>query len=926
MPEASATKNATTESLPLPFAASSPLFCAAVLFASGVLLAQAFYLRPAWLLAALFVLAVVSWVSILRAPRTAWISLIALWVILGFWSAQTTPQPAQSPDIHALNDGLLRTLEGTVIAAEPLHREEEAEEPVDQDSTSSNLPTSSQTFDMQVARAESITDTADLLLALPASSAQRIRVTAAWRRNLATTLHCGDQIRIVMQMHPPAVYHDPGVWNRELYLATQSVSASGSVRADLPDRLQVVNRVGERSVACLLNQWRETVATRIEHLPEQMRFLPAWLRVQPEDAAMLTAMLTGDRRLLDRHLRSGFERTGSFHLVVVSGLHLAILAALLLTLCERMHASRILATGITIFCTLLVALATGFFVPVQRSFWMIALYLLGRIFYRQRSPLNLIGFAALCILAEQPGSILNASLQMTLLAVISIAGIALPLLEDTVQPFLRATHRLSDPTLDKACIPAQLQFRTQMRWLAQRFVPLVSSRRSEVIVGSTARFILRIVELVWTSLIVEVALVLPMAIYFHRFTLYALPTNLIVLPLLSILLPLAMLTLGTLLLWSPLALLPAACTALLLHLAHGAIEFFARQHWANLRLPSPALLSSLLVVLILLAAVYLASQTGSALRFSALPVLLLILPVVLWPRPIVAPPDALLFQAIDVGQGDSLLLITPDRHTVLVDGGGLLSYGHSDPGQQDAQPSFEIGEDVVSSVLWSRGIRRLDAVVLTHAHADHLGGLSAVVRNFRPRELWVGANPPVPAYLALLRDASLQGTRVRQLHRGDDLHLDRVDFQVLAPAPDYAPGTQPQNDDSLVLRAAFGATSVLLEGDAEAPEEDSMMDQAPLQSTVLKVGHHGSKTSTQPAFLDAVSPQWAVISCGLHNHFGHPRPEVLAALQAAHVRTFRTDLDGTTCFLLNGSTVTAMPMCMPKTILSAAPSPHRLPE
>ena len=240
---------------------------------------------------------------------------------------------------------------------------------------------------------------------------------------------------------------------------------------------------------------------------------------------------------------------------------------------------------------------------------------------------------------------------------------------------------------------------------------------------------------------------------------------------------------------------------------------------------------------------------------------------------------------------------------MLVDGGGFGG------GPRRSEQDFDIGEEVVSPVLWSRGIRHLDAVALSHAHSDHMGGLPAVLRNFRPKELWVGNNPPVAAYEALLDEARRLGISVRSLRAGDVTSLGSAKVQVLAPFAGYQPGAEPANNDSLVLHMTEGGTSVLLEGDAEAPIENAMLGEQGLGSTLLKVGHHGSNTSTTPSFLARVAPQWAVISCGLHNRYGHPREAVLSALQTAHVRTFSTDINGATCFALDGKTVSANAFC-----------------
>ena len=147
------------------------------------------------------------------------------------------------------------------------------------------------------------------------------------------------------------------------------------------------------------------------------------------------------------------------------------------------------------------------------------------------------------------------------------------------------------------------------------------------------------------------------------------------------------------------------------------------------------------------------------------------------------------------------------------------------------------------------------------------------------------------------------------MRAGDQTTLGSANINVLAPLPDYHPGLEPANNDSLVLHVSSAGSSLLLEGDAEAPVERAMLAESGLQSTLLKIGHHGSATSSQPDFLSRVSPRFAVISCGLHNHYGHPRAEVLQSLQASHIRTFSTDITGATCFALDGTHVEATAFC-----------------
>ena len=176
--------------------------------------------------------------------------------------------------------------------------------------------------------------------------------------------------------------------------------------------------------------------------------------------------------------------------------------------------------------------------------------------------------------------------------------------------------------------------------------------------------------------------------------------------------------------------------------------------------------------------------------------------------------------AIDVGQGDSLLVAGPEGGTMLVDAGGPVG---SIKETAEAQAAFDIGEEIVSPYLWSRRIRRLDVIVLSHAHSDHMGGMAAVMRSFRPRELWVGVDANSTAYRALLAEAAELGVAVRHLRAGDSVAWNGVEVTALSPAATYVNAADPKNDDSLVLRLQYGRSSALLEGDAEAPSERAMV-------------------------------------------------------------------------------------------------------
>jgi competence protein ComEC len=251
--------------------------------------------------------------------------------------------------------------------------------------------------------------------------------------------------------------------------------------------------------------------------------------------------------------------------------------------------------------------------------------------------------------------------------------------------------------------------------------------------------------------------------------------------------------------------------------------------------------------------------------------------------------------AIDVGQGDSLLAAFPDGKLMLIDAGGIPSFNRAH------KSNIDIGEDVVSRYLWTRSIKRLDVVAMTHAHEDHMGGMSAVLKNFRPGELWTGAVQESPEWRAVRETARSLRIPIRSFHRTNPFPFGGATIHILAPGPDYVADEKPKNDDSLVMRVAYGSTSFLLTGDMEKKIEEQLFDQGLLgHADVLKVGHHGSRSSSSQDLLDTVHPAFGIISAGFENLYGHPHEATLQALGNRHIAVYRTDERGLIRFITDG--------------------------
>jgi len=677
-------------------------------------------------------------------------------------------------------------------------------------------------------------------------------------------LNYGQRVELEAQVRRPHNYNNPGSFDYAAWLARQHIfwtaaMARGSIVRVLP------GRCGSRFMAAVF-ALRVSALNRIERLYAGDEY----------STGMMQAILIGETSRLEKIWTENFRRTGTFHALVISGVHVTVLAGVLLFLLRLCALPELPALAATATAAWVYALVSGFSAPVVRAAGGFTLYLAARFFFRRGRVLNLLAAVAIVYLLWDPGQMFDASFQLSFLCVAAIGALASPLLEMTSTPLSRGTRSIGDIEIDPHLEPRAAQFRVELRLIGETVAlwTRLPVRAAVASVSGIARVSLFAFEMAVISTVVQIGLALPMAEYFHRVSFSGLTANLLIVPLLNGVVPMGFISIFGGGRW--LARIAGEMLRLSARIAgfHAAIE-------PNWRVADPpiwlgmACIGSLIAMAILIG--------NRKWQLPALAAVLSSFALLVWhPWPPSIAPRTLELTAIDVGQGDSLLVAFPDGRIMIVDGGGLLQFG------QHRKSNLDTGEDVVSPYLWSRGIRRIDVLVVTHLHADHSGGAPALIENFRPREVWVGANP-LPA---VAERAAHFHIPIIERRTSPPFAFGGAVIQILSPPPDYLP-TKSANNDSLAFRVIYGAHRFLLTGDMERPMEARLVgDGRELQADVLKVGHHGSKTSTTQSFLDAVAPSIGIISAGFENSFGHPHRDVLARMSDRHSAVLRTDLDG----------------------------------
>ncbi len=698
---------------------------------------------------------------------------------------------------------------------------------------------------------------------------QRIAVTGKVRitvYELGGSLSYRDTILVrKLRLRAPRWFWNPGAFDYALFLRGEGIYVIGGV-----SRWSRITLLAPATIS--------SPASRLYRLRTQMNTLITASIPHPF-GTLLQGMILGERGGISPEVQEAFRRSGTAHLLAISGLHIGFLALSTFWVVRWIWALLSFPLGwykylpfrpsrIAACCTIPLLLAYAYLVggrvSTVRATIMVVVYLVALMLEREKDLYNTLALAGLVILCWNPYALFAVSFQLSFLAVGSIIFI------------LQQIERLSPLPAPETPFP----FRKRLR------------RKCGVYGVLTLFTTLATLPLIWW--------------HFHQITPYAPLANFLVVPLMSIVLPLGLLS-SLLALLIPLVSSPLFwLTSQALWGVDAIIRFFADLPWASLRVPGPRIFTMIVFYATLFLTPWVIRER-KRIGWKILCMISGLLICIIWDgKGYYSHQGTLRVTFLDVGQSEATLVEFPNGTTMLIDGGGSFS------------DDFDFGEAVVAPFLWKKGLRKIDTVVVSHPHADHYKGLGFILDTFTVKQFWDNGSPAsIPQYEALRARAETLGIyrRVEEPQHFSPDDFGGVRVQVLHPSAEftarlatlYPPADEHfLNNRSLVLVIQYGEIGFLFTGDLEIEGEHALVKAygAKLRATFLKAPHHGSRTSSSEDFLRFVHPEAAIFSVGASNWYGLPDSQILSRYRTLRSKIFRTDERGAIEIVTDGKAYT----------------------
>ncbi len=720
-------------------------------------------------------------------------------------------------------------------------------------------------------------------------------------------LQHGTRLRIACRPERDEQFLNPGVLSRKLLLDRQGIDATATVKSPL-----LIEKLGRDLVFIPLAFVYEQRVKIIDEIKQQF---------SPKAAGILIASMLGDQYFLDRSTADVFREGGTFHVLVISGLHITFIGGVIFWLAGFASTNKLLRAVVSITVLWIYGIAVGGEPPVIRACIMFTFVLSGYALYKKATLLNIFGGSVLALLVFRPSDLFDPSFQLTFVSVLAIIATGLPLISKlrSIGTWTPTPGRPFPPNVPSyQLIICEMVYWNEAAWQIERSRQIWSSKlfKSHTAGLSERLRLRRLASFIFDGLVISISVqiwLLPMLVYyFHRVSFASVLLNLWVGPILVVESISALVAVFVARVSSILAIPFVTLTEILNWLLVNVPAVLTDAGLLSFRLPVYSGLMQLIYFLYFVPVILLSFAVARWNPFSlrrdtgkpifhnyALPAGFLTLlfggAIIFHPFSAPLPTGRLQVDFLDVGQGDSALITLPNGETILVDAGGQISFRRTSESDDGFEPDVpRIGERVVSEFLWERGLSRIDRIIATHPDADHMQGLEDVARNFTIGNAYLGRiRPDDPESVALLSVLSDRSVPVSELTVGFRLVSGNVVITVLHPQPAGSIPPMSANNESVVLRIDYGEASFLLAGDIEREAEDLLVQSGTdLNADVLKVPHHGSRTSSTQEFVTAVRPRFAIISVGRRSRFGHPHAEVVERWQAAGAQVLTTGEKG----------------------------------